>query len=167
MSLIARRVKQPGIYFVTTDTWQRQRIFIQPRAAEIVIDQLLDCRERGFFKLHAFALMPEHLHVLITPNRETSLEKAVQMIKGGSAFRIGKELNSRFPVWHTGFHDRWIRDAKEYRIRKQYIEQNPVKARLAETPSDYALGSASGQFPLDVCAFDAGTSRAKARLVGQ
>lgn len=159
MSLIARRVKQPGVYFVTTDTWQRRQLFVKADVARIVINQLLDCRERGFYKLHAFVVMPEHLHALITPGAETSLEKAVQMIKGGSSFRIDKELGSKFPIWQTGFHDRWIRDAAEYRIRKQYIEQNPVKARLAEKPAEYAYGSASGQFLLDECEFEKGNFR--------
>lgn len=159
MSLIARRVKQPGVYFVTTDTWQRRRLFEKPEAAEIVIDQILSCRDKGFYKLHEFVLMPEHLHILITPGENTSLEKAVQMIKGGSSFRIRKALNRKVPVWHTGFHDRWIRDAHEYRIRKQYIEQNPVKARLAESPCDYSYGSASGKFVLDACEFDEGSFR--------
>ena len=126
MTRIIRRAKQPGVYFVTTDTWQRRQIFLKPEPATIVLDQLTICREKGFFKLHAFVIMPDHLHVLITPGETTSLEKAVQMIKGGSAFNIRKSLNYQFPVWHQSFHDRWIRDCKEYSIRKQYIEQNPV-----------------------------------------
>jgi putative transposase len=166
MSLIVRRVKQAGVYFVTTDTWQRRPLFRKLDVARIVIDQLLECRERGFYKLHAFVLMPEHLHILITPGPETSLERAVQMIKGGSSFKIGKDRQLKCPVWHTGFHDRWIRDEQEYRTRKIYIEQNPVKERLADAPHDYALASASGQFPLDASLFDTGTSEAKASASG-
>jgi putative transposase len=90
MSRIVRRVKQPGVYFVTTDTWQRRRLFLKPEPAEILIEQLNDCRDRGFFKLHAFVIMPDHWHLLLTPGEDTSLEKAVQMIKGGSSFRIRK-----------------------------------------------------------------------------
>ena len=104
--------------------------------------------------LHAFVVMPEHLHVLLTPSEEASIEKAVQMIKGGSAFKIRKELNYTSPVWHSGYHDRWIRDAHEYRMRKQYIAFNPVKSRLAERPADYPLGSASGKFELDSSIYD-------------
>jgi putative transposase len=163
MNRIERRVKQPGVYFVTTDTWQRRQIFLKPDPARIVLEQLLECRDRGFYKLHAFVVMPEHLHILITPGEEASIEKAVQMIKGGASFKIRKELNYTSQIWHSGYHDRWIRDANEYRIRKQYIELNPVKARLAERPEDYPLGSASGKFRLDSCSYDdQGTSGAKA-----
>jgi putative transposase len=98
--------------------------------------------------------MPDHLHVLLTPGETASVEKAMQMIKGGSAHRIGLEKPQKFPIWHAGFHDRWMRDVEEYRGCKQYIEENPVKAKLVERPKDYDLSSASGKFGLDVSQFD-------------
>jgi REP-associated tyrosine transposase len=160
MSRITRRVRQPGAYFVTTDTWQRRALFAKPEPARIVLEQILECRERGFYKLHDFVIMPEHLHMLITPGEQASLEKAMMMIKGGSSYKIKKELLYSFPIWMSGYHDRWIRNAHEYRIRKQYIELNPVKARIVESPFEYALGSASGKYPLDPCVHDAGASGA-------
>lgn len=104
--------------------------------------------------MHSFVIMPEHLHILLTPAEDSSLEKTVMMIKGGAAFRINKELNYSSPIWHTGYHDRWIRDVHEYRIRKQYIELNPVKAGLVAKATDYSLGSASGRYQMDECSFD-------------
>jgi putative transposase len=154
MSRIARRIKQAGVYFVTTDTWQRREIFLKPDPAKIVVEQIVECRDRGFYKLHAFVLMPNHLHLLISPGEESSLEKAVMMIKGGSSYRIKKELLYSSPIWMSGYHDRWIRNADEYAIRKHYIEQNPVKARLSEIPADYIWGSANAKFALDPCCFD-------------
>jgi putative transposase len=151
---IARRVRQAGVYFVTTDTWQRRALFAKPDVARIVLEQILSCRDRGFYKLHAFVVMPEHLHVLLTPAEATTVEKAMQMIKGGSAHRLGLERPHKFPIWHAGFHDRWMRDADEYRSSKRYIEQNPVDAKLVERPEDYILSSASGQYVLDPSVFD-------------
>ncbi len=66
-------------------------MFVNTLLANIVVEQIVTCRDRGIYKLHAFVLMPEHLHVLITPNENTTIEKAMQMIKGGSAHRIGNE----------------------------------------------------------------------------
>jgi putative transposase len=162
MGRLARRVRQSGVYFVTTDTWERRQIFQKPGPAKILLEQLLECRERGYYKLHAFAIMPEHLHMLITPSETSSLEKAVMMIKGGSSHRIKHDLIYQFPIWMEGFHDRWIRNVDEYRIRKQYIEQNPVKARLASKPQEYLLCSACAQYELDSSPYDAGASGAKA-----
>ena len=102
--------------------------------------------------------MPNHLHVLLTPGEETSLEKAMQMIKGGSARRIGLDDPHRFPIWQAGFHDRWIRGADEYRESKLYIEQNPVAAKLATRSEEYEFSSAFGKYEIDTSKFDRGQS---------
>ena len=151
---IARRVRQAGVYFVTTDTWQKHPVFINTALANIVVEQILSCRDRGFYKLHAFVLMPDHLHLLLTPGETTTVERAMQMIKGGSAHRIGLERPNKFPIWDNGFHDRWMRDAEEYRGSKRYIDRNPVEAKLVERPKDYVLSSASGKYGLDLSRFD-------------
>jgi putative transposase len=151
---IARRVRQAGVYFVTTDTWQKHPLFINTALANIVVEQIVSCRDRGFYALHAFVLMPDHLHVLLTPGETTTVEKPMQMIKGGSAHRIGIEKPQNFPIWHSGFHDRWMRDADEYRGSKHYIEQNPVEAKLVERPEDYAYSSANGKYVLDLSRFE-------------
>jgi REP-associated tyrosine transposase len=162
---IIRRVRQAGVYFVTTDTWQKRVLFAKAETARIVLEQLLSCRERGFYKLHAFVVMPDHLHVLLTPGETTTLEKAIQMIKGGAAFRIRQEQHLQFPVWHAGFHDRWIRDVRKYQETKHYIEQNPVEAKLAERAADYAWSSADGRQPVDSSRFDRIGTGAKAPVV--
>jgi putative transposase len=151
---IARRVHQAGAYFVTTDTWQKYPLFINTALANIVVEQIVSCRERGYYELHAFVLMPDHLHVLLTPGETATVEKAMQMIKGGSAHKMGLLRPNKFPIWHSGFHDRWMRDAEEYQGSKQYIEQNPVEAKLVEKPEDYPLSSASGKYGLDLSCFD-------------
>jgi REP element-mobilizing transposase RayT len=98
--------------------------------------------------------MPDHLHVLLTPGEETTLEKALQMIKGGSAYKIRKELDFRWPVWHSGFHDRWVRDGSEYRNYVAYVRQNPVKARLVERAEDYPWSSANRKFVANTSYFE-------------
>ena len=98
--------------------------------------------------------MPEHFHILLTPSDETTIKKAVQMIKGGSARQMGLEMAHRDPIWHRGFHDRWIRDVDQFRNATTYIEQNPVRAGLAERPEDYPWSSANGEIKLDSSRFD-------------
>src|SRR5258708_15372041 len=156
MSRIVRRVRQAGVYFVTSDTWERRPIFAKPKTAQIVLQQVLQCRDRGFYKLHAFVIMPDHIHILITPDESTTIEKAVQMIKGGASHRIGLADPHRFPIWHAGFHDRWIRSADEYREIIVYIELNPLAAMLVRSPEEYEFGSANGRHALDPSRFDRG-----------
>ena len=154
MTTISRRVRRAGVYFVTSRTWQSRALFSKAEPARILFEQIADCRERGFYKLHTFVIMPDHLHLLLTPAEETSLEKAMQMIKGASAHRIREELRYVWPVWQKGFHDRWMRDAKEFQARRKYIETNPVAARLAVRAEEYPFSSASGKVALDASRFD-------------
>ena len=76
---------------MTTDAWQKRPLFSNTVPANIVVEPIVSCRDRGFYKLHALVLMPDHLHVLLTPGETTTVEKAMQMIKGGSADRMGQE----------------------------------------------------------------------------
>ncbi|HKD64522.1 MAG TPA: transposase [Candidatus Acidoferrales bacterium] len=79
MAQIVRRVRQAGIYFVTSRTWQSRALFRKSETAQILLEQLLACRDRSFFKLHEFEIIPDHFHALLTPSPDTTLEKAVQM----------------------------------------------------------------------------------------
>ena len=91
--------------------------------------------------------MPDHIHVLLTP--VTSLEKAMQFIKGGFSYRAKKELGSNMEVWQKGFQDHRIRDASDYSTHVTYIHNNPVKEKLCEHRDQYPYSSAYPGFELD------------------
>jgi putative transposase len=93
--------------------------------------------------------MPDHFHVLVTIGPEISVERAVQLIKGGFAFRAGKELGFRPPVWQRGFSEVRIYDPLAYARARQYIALNPVKRGLTVAAAEYAYSSANGAFELD------------------
>jgi putative transposase len=131
---------------VTTETWGRRSLFNNDRWAQLLIDILYHYRGTAYF-LHEFAIMPDHIHVLMTPL--TSLEKAVQFIKGGFSFRAKKELGSNMEVWQKGSHDHRIRDAGDYAEHVRYIHQNPVRRHLCELATEYAFSSAHPGFELD------------------
>jgi putative transposase len=97
--------------------------------------------------LHEFVIMPDHIHVLLTPL--TSVEKAVQFIKGGFSYRAKKELGSNMEIWQKGFSDHRIRDANDYALHVSYIQQNPVKERFCANPNEYPYSSAYSGFVLD------------------
>ena len=79
----------------------------------------------------------------------TSLEKAVQFIKGGFSFRAKKKLGSNMEVWQKGFQDHRIRDARDYAQHIRYIHENPVRKHLCERASEYPYSSAQFGFELD------------------
>jgi putative transposase len=131
---------------VTTETWGRRALFRAEPWAKLFIDTLYHYRGSAYL-LHEFVVMPDHVHLLITPL--TSLEKAVQFIEGGFSYRAKKELGSNLEVWQPGFSDHRIRDARDYAQHVAYIRQNPVRKRLVEAPEQYAFSSASSGFESD------------------
>jgi putative transposase len=86
-------------FFVTTVTIQRLPIFRRETNAKLLIDTLAHYRDAGRFLLHEFVIMPDHLHAMLTPANEISLERAMQLIKGGFSYRLDK----RGPVWQPSF----------------------------------------------------------------
>ncbi|PYX28805.1 MAG: hypothetical protein DMG80_15945 [Acidobacteria bacterium] len=88
-------------------------------------------------------------HLLLTVGNEISIEKAVQFIKGGFAFRAGKELDLKAPVWHKGFSEVRIVDSSAYAKVRDYIRNNPVKRRLVLTAEQYPFSSARSGLELD------------------
>ncbi|MHB8539507.1 MAG: REP-associated tyrosine transposase [Candidatus Acidiferrales bacterium] len=143
------RNNDAGTYFVTSRTWQSRRLFVSPDICEIFLESLCAYRDEGHYALHAFALMPEHFHLLITPAEGVTLERAVQFIKGGSAHRIRAERKLAFPVWQRGFTDHRIRDFDDYHIHVRYMEQNPVKRGIVGSAREYAWSSARTGVVLD------------------
>jgi putative transposase len=131
---------------VTTDTWGRRELFRNERWANLLIDTLYRYQGTAYL-FHEFVIMPDHIHVLLTPL--TSLEKAVQFIKGGFSYRAKKELGSNMEIWQKGFSDHRIRDADDYAIHVSYIRQNPVCERLCERAEEFPHSSAHVGFELD------------------
>ena len=149
MGKLIHRVAPGCTYFVSTDSWQKRATFQVIETAEIIVKRILACRDQGAYLLHEFVVMPDHLHLLLTPGATTSLEKAMMRIKGGSSHQIHLIRGSKGEIWQSGFHEATIRDAFDLEARSNYIRQNPVVARLVERPEDWAFGSASGKFALD------------------
>jgi putative transposase len=113
------------------------------------VQTLYSYRSKGEYLLHSFVLMPDHFHVLLTPAPDKTLERVVQLVKGGSARCLGLHLHLRFPVWQRGFSDHRIRDARDLDAHVCYIEQNPVRKRLVSSAQEYRWSSASGGFQMD------------------
>lgn len=150
MSRPVHRIKAAGAYFVTTSTWQKMSILAKSEAANILIVTMQEYRRLGRYFLHDFVIMPDHLRMILTPRSDLSLEKAVQLIKGASSREIGKMKTVRHPIWQSGFHEHWIRSVEHYEIQRAYLRNNPVEARLADSPGEFQYSSANGRFELDL-----------------
>jgi putative transposase len=126
-------------YLVTAVTAQRHSLFQVTATAELLQQTILDYRSQGRFLLHAFVIMPDHFHALITPSPDVSLEKAMQFIKGGFSFR----LKGKTEVWMRSFNESQIMSKEKFMNCVRYIEENPVRRGLASTPQAHSFSSAA------------------------
>jgi putative transposase len=115
-------------YSVTTVTHQRRAILQTTQNAQLLLDTLIHYRNQGRYRLHGFAIMPEHVHLLITPSSQQTIERCMQCIKGGFSHQLRKHLPAE--IWQPHFHSHRIRDLEDFRTQLNYIAENPHRRNL-------------------------------------
>ncbi|MGC1105111.1 MAG: transposase [Candidatus Acidiferrales bacterium] len=96
------------------------------------------------YKLHAFVVMPNHVHVLLEPR--TELRRITQGIKGTTSRRANAILRRvGQPFWQDESFDRWIRNEDEFLRIRHYILRNPVAAGLVKTAEEWPWSSLRNQ----------------------
>lgn len=115
----------------------------QGMIARLVVSSLFYAEQKlRLYELRAFVVMPNHVHLLAQPLAEPS--RFLQVLKGYTA-RQANLLLSRTgePFWQRESYDHYVRNPEEERRIATYIENNPVKARLAASPEEYPWSSAN------------------------
>ena len=85
--------------------------------------------------------MPDHLHLLLTPGR-IQLPDIMRNLKSYIAKEVHEAQNGGGSIWQPRFHDRGIRDHRQFDAALKYIHLNPVKAGLARSENEYEFSSA-------------------------
>jgi putative transposase len=116
-------------------------------SAQLFLHVLYTYASQRRFLLHEFVVMPNHVHLIITPAE--TLERAMQLIKGGFSRQMSRSGPSAVEIWQKGFSDHRIRDFADYLHHRDYIHQNPVKARLCEKPEVFPYSSANPRYKLE------------------
>ena len=94
------------------------------------------------YHLHAWCVMPNHVHVLVTPLGHYTLSSIIHSWKSHTANRVNKRQGRRGAVWMQEYFDRAVRDERHFIMAVEYIENNPVKAGLCAQAADWAWSSA-------------------------
>src|SRR6185437_15336012 len=135
----------------------------RPAVAKQVLDSIQYGANRGDYKSHAWIIMPNHVHLLLTP--ETNVSKLLGSLKAGSAKRANLLLGrAGRPFWQDESYDHLVRTDHEFERIRRYIEHNPVTAGLVLKPEDYAWSSAgraarppqAGACPTNECSLSCG-----------
>jgi REP element-mobilizing transposase RayT len=136
-----RRRKLSKLVNDECDAGRGRCILRQPLAARIVQETLRFDHGRRY-TLHAWVVMPNHVHVLLTPLEGVSLEEILRTQKSISSTKINKLLGESGRLWQPDYFDRLIRDEDHFAGVIHYIHWNPVKAKLCSDSADWPWSSA-------------------------
>lgn len=118
------------------ECWLRQK-----QAADVVRDSI-KFFDKIKYDLKAWVIMPNHVHILISLYEKVHLPEVLHSIKSFSAKEANKVLNRTGQFWQKESFDRYIRDFRHFASVVKYIENNPVKAGLCQTPEKWEYSSA-------------------------
>jgi REP element-mobilizing transposase RayT len=114
----------------------------RPEVAELVRGCIRHCASADS-DMHARVIMPNHVHLLITPHSNVS--ELLRRLKGYSARQANRLLGRRGqPFWQDESYDHLVRNREESRRIERYIINNPVNAGLAESADRFPWSSAAG-----------------------
>ena len=115
-----------------------------PAIADMVMDAIgYNASVLGQYALHAFVVMPNHVHMLATP--AVALPKLMKSLKCVTARRANAMLAlTGKPFWQDESYDHLVRHEREFEKIWAYIEENPVRAGLVREASEYRWSSVGG-----------------------
>ena len=119
----------------------REPIFYQDEDYQFYIEKLIDACKKHDCVLHAYVLMTNHVHLLITPNSEEGIGKVMQMI-GRYYVQYFNHTYKRTGTLWEGRYKATLIDSDQYLFTcMRYIELNPVRAGMVSRPRDYPWSS--------------------------
>ncbi len=140
---LAGTLPRPEPHTVQDRARKGPRWLENPAIAALFVEALLyGERVRGSYDLFAWAVMPNHVHIVLKPHEK--LPEVVRWMKTASAARANR-LTGRTgqPFWQREYFDTWMRTSKELASVIAYVEENPVTAGLALRAEDWPWSSAS------------------------
>jgi len=124
------------VYFITVCARHLANPFNNHELAGEIIDALISYRDQLGFSLYCYCLMPDHLHLAISPSLQSgSISKILQGFKSYTT-RIAWKYNIKGKLWQRSFHDHIGRKRENIFKICQYILTNPIRKGLAERIED-------------------------------
>ena len=108
----------------------------------IVVQRSLLHFDGARYRLLAWVVMPNHVHLLLTPDSTWSLSQIMKHLKSYTSHQANKILGRTGQFWMEDYFDRYLRDSKHFANAISYIEKNPVKAGWCARASDWRFSSA-------------------------
>jgi putative transposase len=128
---------EPGrLCSITIAVKARRRVFGNRAVAEATVAVLKHLADRHGVPIHAYCIMPDHVHLLLEPSESCDIVTFVGQFKN-LAQRAAWKLGVQGAFWQLSFWDHFLRFDEDVAIASIYIFENPVRAGLANTVHEY------------------------------
>lgn len=130
---------------LTFSTYRRTRYFLDDANCALFLAHLGSARQRLGFKLWAYVVMPEHVHLLVFPGvGGPDVRRILSSVKQPFSREMGALGRRRHPaMWQAGGgYDRNVTSQRVAASLVDYIHMNPVRRGLCASPQDYRWSSA-------------------------
>jgi REP element-mobilizing transposase RayT len=125
-------IKNP-LYFLTTCTDNRRKVFDRREAVEILVGEWRSVTTRHGWQVGRYVVMPDHVHFFCAAHRAARpLRLFVAKWKEWTSKRLSRELGIETPIWQPEFFDHLLRSSESYSQKWDYVRNNPVRAGLVE-----------------------------------
>jgi len=123
-------------YFITIVCDHRAPHLAAPPEAQRILTILLECAAHRSFQLHAFCIMPDHLHMLAQGTHDASnLGEFIRLFKQRTAFEFRKSQSRQ--LWEMSYYDHILRSDDPVENVACHIWQNPVRKKLCAQPAEF------------------------------
>ena len=138
---LPRRDLEGHCYFLTCCVDRRRPLLTRPELAKHLVGLYSEVRGRGDIWLHAYVVMPDHYHALLTLIEERSITAVVRKVHAPFAKHYRALTGDNDRVWQRRFYDHVIRNDADWQGKWDYIHGNPVIAELVDNPVAYPWSS--------------------------
>jgi putative transposase len=140
---IPRSLQSGLVYHVINRGNGQARVFHKPKDYEAFLDLLSAARQRMPVTLFAFCLMPNHFHLVVEPESQASLSGFMQWLMTSHVRRYHQHYQSSGHVWQGRFKSFPIQRDEHLLTVLRYVRQNPIRAGLVSTESEWPWSSAN------------------------
>ena len=119
----------------------RQAVFFRTQDYTLYLHALREAANNSQCRVHAYVLMTNHVHLLVTPERDGSLPLMMQAMGRTYVQRLNARYNRTGPLWQGRYKASLVQSDEYLLTCQRYIELNPVRAGRVAAPADYAYSS--------------------------
>ncbi len=149
-----RRLFLPGhSYYLTLVTYRRKPLLVEH--IDLLREAFRKSRERYAYHIDAIVILPDHLHMIITPDEPDSYPDIIKQIKRSFVYLLPQSVKDEARhalspsqyrrghagIWQSRYYEHTIRNEKDMMEKMQYMQNNPIKHGWCETWEEWEYSS--------------------------